>query len=444
MIVVESIDPTLFERAELRAALAGHDIGVLYRALQGLGVSQRRIAALTGQPQSEVSEIVHGRAVNDYRVLVRIAEGLGIPRERMGLSFGAYPEDALAEGLPEEVIEEMRRRALFAAAGFTLVGKPVPGLGELRPCPDPLPVPLPPRILGLHVVRVRNLTQRLGEVGRAYGSDPQVSSVTAEQASRLLGVPGAESVKQALLTAVAELHVQVGSDAFDAGLYERALYHYDYGLKLATDAGDTYCQTLALGYSGLAHVENGHPNDGLKMLQIAQVKALDIAPDDERPFWEGSRVALGACVRADSATALAQLGYPDAADAALAQSREMWQPTPAVPVGDLDKVSALLELERGRLDAAETFASASARLWEGRGARRGRTVAGILLATIHVRAGESDGLPLAHEAITGAMKLSSTRTRRRLQPLATALETRPGSDYRDLARTARHVAATRI
>jgi hypothetical protein len=61
----------------------------------------------------------------------------------------------------------------------------------------------------------------------------------------------------------------------------------------------------------------------------------------------------------------------------------------------------------------------------------------IVLATIHVRAGERGGLPLAHDAITTVSKLSSIRARRRLHPLAAALETRPGRDARDLARMAR-------
>ncbi len=445
MSVVEPIDPAVFEREDLRAALAGHDIGAVYRALRYAGLGQRRIAALTGQSQSEVSEIANGRAVSDYRVLVRIAEGLGIPREWMGLSFGAYPEDAKVEDLPREVVEKMRRRALLAVAGITLVGKPVPGLGELGPLPAPLPVPLPERVLGLHVVKVRALTQRLHEAGSAYGADPQVSSASAEWASGLLGVPGAKPVKRALMTAVAELHIRAGWEAFDAGLYDRAMYHYNHALELATKVGDVYCQTLALNWAGLAHVEHGHPDDGLKVLQIGQVKALETVPDNEHAvIGPGSLAALGACVRADSATALDRLGYSDAADAALAESRELWQPTPAVLMGGPDMVAAQLELARGRLDAAEPFAAASVRLWEGRCAQRGRTRAGILLATIHVRAGESDGLTLAHEAITGAMKLSSVRVRRRLEPLATALQARPRSDHRDLARTAHQVATTRV
>jgi transcriptional regulator with XRE-family HTH domain len=53
----------------------------VYRLLQRFGVAQRRIAALTDQSQSEVSEIIAGRrVVVSFDVLARIAEGLGVPR----------------------------------------------------------------------------------------------------------------------------------------------------------------------------------------------------------------------------------------------------------------------------------------------------------------------------------------------------------------------------
>ncbi|MBW0010411.1 MAG: transcriptional regulator, partial [Pseudonocardiales bacterium] len=45
----------------MRAALAARDIGALYRLLRRVGVSQRKIAQLTGQSPSEVSEIIKGR-----------------------------------------------------------------------------------------------------------------------------------------------------------------------------------------------------------------------------------------------------------------------------------------------------------------------------------------------------------------------------------------------
>jgi Helix-turn-helix domain len=83
------IDPGVWEQPDMRRVLAAHDISAVYRALRDLGISQRQIAALTGQSQSEVSEILQGRQVRAYDVLVRIAEGLGIPRELMGLSWWA-------------------------------------------------------------------------------------------------------------------------------------------------------------------------------------------------------------------------------------------------------------------------------------------------------------------------------------------------------------------
>jgi len=52
-------------------------------------------------------------------------------------------------------------------------------------------------------------------------------------------------------------------------------------------------------------------------------------------------------------------------------------------------------------------------------------------------------LQLAHCAIVSAGKLASVRARKRLEPLAAALEARRGSDAEQLARMARQVAATR-
>ena len=68
------IDPRLYDRPEVRRILAERDIAGLYRALNGAGVPQRRIAELTGQSPSEVSEILKGRRVLSYDLLVRIAD----------------------------------------------------------------------------------------------------------------------------------------------------------------------------------------------------------------------------------------------------------------------------------------------------------------------------------------------------------------------------------
>jgi len=60
---VGPIEPEFFDSDEMRAALTARDIATVYRLLGRLGVSQRRIAQLTGQSQSEVCEILNGRQV---------------------------------------------------------------------------------------------------------------------------------------------------------------------------------------------------------------------------------------------------------------------------------------------------------------------------------------------------------------------------------------------
>lgn len=68
----------------------------------------------------------------------------------------------------------------------------------------------------------------------------------------------------------------------------------------------------------------------------------------------------GGCA-GESATTLADLGYPDAVDPEPATARELWLPTCTDPYGDLDRPAACLELDRERLDTAESFTAASMR-----------------------------------------------------------------------------------
>lgn len=79
-------------RASAQRALAERDIETVYRLLVEHEVSQRYLAELVGQSQSEVSEILHGRQVQSYAVLERIAQGLGVSRGAMGMSYGGDGE----------------------------------------------------------------------------------------------------------------------------------------------------------------------------------------------------------------------------------------------------------------------------------------------------------------------------------------------------------------
>jgi len=80
----------LYQRDDLRRILASWDIAALFRFLNDhTKLTQREIAARTGQNQSEVAEILAGRRgpVVSHHVLRRIAGGLDIPPEMMGLSW---------------------------------------------------------------------------------------------------------------------------------------------------------------------------------------------------------------------------------------------------------------------------------------------------------------------------------------------------------------------
>jgi transcriptional regulator with XRE-family HTH domain len=444
-VVVVSADSHAqwYERPEARAALSARDIGEVYRLLQQEGVSQREIARRTGQSQSEVSEILHGRQVRDVELLERIADGLSVPRAYLRLlddPENAYPEGVTVTGSPQEVEEEMLRRVLLAA-GVSLAGGQI---ATLRTRTRPAPVPLPARIEGIQVAQVRSLTRQLGEAANPAITAPEVLSAATTWAEKLLTVPGTEAVKQALLVAVAELHIEAGWAGFDALHYGRAVHHFTTALQLATTAGDTYLQATALNYAGWVVRESGRPNEGLKLLQAAQVKAWAIPADEPRAVVVGQvgRAAVEASAMAQAATALADLGDLDTAGREIAHARQLWSPTHTDRFGDLDRPAALLALRQGKLDTAEPLAAASLRRWEGI-SQHGHTQSSIVLATIHVQAGEHDSLPMAHHAITAVRRLGSALTRRRLQPLAAALETRPGRDTHDLARMAQQTISTR-
>ncbi|MBV9140270.1 MAG: helix-turn-helix transcriptional regulator [Pseudonocardiales bacterium] len=113
---MDLIDPAFFDDDDVCAALVARDVGRVYRLLQRVGVSQRRIAALTGQSQSEVNEILRqDRQVLNVLVLERIADGLRIPRERLGVGYGEWALDA-SPAEDEEVGEVVKRRALMTTA----------------------------------------------------------------------------------------------------------------------------------------------------------------------------------------------------------------------------------------------------------------------------------------------------------------------------------------
>ncbi|MGH3692533.1 MAG: helix-turn-helix domain-containing protein [Pseudonocardiaceae bacterium] len=446
------VDPALFERADVHRVLAALDVGGLYRVLgDEAGVSQRQIAACTGQSQSEVSEIAAGhRRVESHQVLVRIAEGFGIPRELLGLSWwgseGTYCGEVTAAEPPTGEGADVRRRALIAATSMAALGQLVQGLGELTELALPTSQPLPARLGMTHVHAVVAITERLRGVVRQFGGQAELFVAAARYYARWLAVPASDAVKARLGAALAELYTEAGWSCYDSGV--DATGCLTRALQVADKVGDGFGIANAAFHAGSTLVRSGHPNDALKCFQLGGFQLEGFQPGKSKPatLRDGDpRVpTLAAWLKRESATAYALLGAPDQAKRCLAEAREGAAARDAFERGEMDLGTAAILTDLRRFDAAERFAASAVRTY-GESHCVGRKHAELMLAEVHVRAGEPRGLVLARQAIDAASTLQSVTVRQeRLVPLAAALEARPGNDAKEIARMARQVAATRV
>nr|MDQ3989895.1 helix-turn-helix transcriptional regulator [Actinomycetota bacterium] len=238
------IDPALYRREDVRRTLAERDIGALYRVLKDEGVTQRQIAELTGQSQSEVSEILAGRRVKQVDVLERICDGLGIERGWMRLGSGPADAERSAYAREDEaawkaVTDEMRRRALLAAAGAAaLSGHPL--LGELVTLPAPPEAPLPSRLGMADVVEIDSLTGHVDALARERGGQASAVLAVVDHSMRLRAVPAAPPVAARLGSELARLCTLAGWCCADSGLDDHARHYFGQAVELAAKVGDAY------------------------------------------------------------------------------------------------------------------------------------------------------------------------------------------------------------
>ncbi|HKR48090.1 MAG TPA: helix-turn-helix transcriptional regulator [Pseudonocardiaceae bacterium] len=446
------VDPALFWRDDVRRLLTALDVGGLYRILGvDAGLSQRQIAARVGQSQSEVSEIVAGRRrVESHQVLVRIAESYDIPRELMGLSWwgpgGTYCGEVPVAEPPTGEGEAMRRRTLIATTMLAALGEVVQGLGELTELALPTGDPLPLRLSMSHVHAVEAVTERLRGVARQFGGQGGLFGVAAQYYARWMVVPASEVVKVRLGAALAELYTEAGWAYHDSGV--DGMGCFTRALRLADTAGDGFGIANAAWHAGASLVRSGHPNDALKCFQLGQLVLTRFQPGKAKPSSlraDDPRIPiLTARLSLNSATAYALMNIPDQAKRSLAEARDGWAPRDAFERAGMDRATAGIELDLRRFDIAESLAACAVRTY-GEGHRRGRTMAEVMVAELHVRTGEPRGLVLARQAIEEVSTLQSVRVRQeRLVPLIIALEARPGNDAKEIARIAHQVLATRV
>jgi tetratricopeptide (TPR) repeat protein len=344
----------------------------------------------------------------------------------MGLSYDEnLSEDFLDDA---EVDEDVKRRTLMAAGSIALLGAPV--LGELLhiPARPNTPTPLPSRLGTSDVTALRNLAETLRTTARTFGGGADVVTGVAHRSLPLMSVPASEDVRKQLGSALAELHTVAGWACVDSGYHDLARAHFAQAMDLAGSVKDTTELASAFRHAGIQMIDAGAHDDGLKSFQLGQASC---EPNTDTAAW-----LIG-----ESALPLAAMGHADAALGAIKTARQHPLTDP-FDAADMDFLTASVYRRLGRLDTAESFAMSSVQKWreEGRSARDSAE-ATICLAELHIATGEPDAASLAHQSINAVATLRSTRARQRLGRLATALDSRPGTEtHRDLARQARRVA----
>ncbi len=388
------------------------DIGAVYRLLIDHGVTQRQIADLVGQTQSEVCEILTGRKVQAYDPLVRIAAGLGVPRGWMGLAGTAdYADD------PEHpaMDDDMRRRRFLGAASLALLGSTV--LGEA----GGLPLLTGQRVGALAASDaewIRAVTRRLWSLDIEQGGIAAHAAArgAAEQvvgALRATAEPGRD-----LLLAVAGLCRIAGWSAFDAGNRSAFWQSHATALDITREAGEPVAITKIVEDAGRAEILSGNHRQAAKLFELASVRR---APD--AVGWGLLGSAYAGHAPAAARTALVRL--PDAVGADSAEALGMLGHV-SLDVGDHETAvaafTAALPHRSGRVAVQEMAP----------------------LAVTHLRAGEiAEGVRHAEQAIVLAGAVHSSQGSEAIKRLGTELSGVRDSAAQDIAQRARQLTTAR-
>lgn len=440
-----------WQQPEMRAALAARDISTVYRLLRRVGVSQRQIAAMTGQSQSEVSEILKGRQVMAYDVLARIADGLGIPRGHMGLAYDEATATSVVGPSGDEHAEEdesVKRRKFLAHAAAVTVGAAVFGPAQDQWQPSPAQAAQVPSRVGLSDVRqIEASTKALRGLDYQYGGGACRDAVVAQLswAQRMLEAQTADTVRPRLFTAVADLHNLAGWTSFDIDLVDSARFHFSKALELAKEVQNHSLLANVLYRMGRVYLEQDAPNDALKLFQLGQIAAQD----------SGSEIAV-ALLCANEAWAYAKLGEVDQAHRMLGRAHDEFAradlsrtPSWAAHVDELDvhALTGTVHFALARAENPKTPVDVARhtriaiphlqRATQGYGPEMARIhlVNLSTLAAAHLLEGDlGHGIKVGREAVDMTDGVKSVRALRRFKPLQeeAAKHTR-NAESRDLA-----------
>jgi tetratricopeptide (TPR) repeat protein len=443
----------------MRAALAVRDIAAVFRLLKRLGISQRRMAGLTGQSQPEVSDIVRGRVVMSYDLLARIAGGLGIPPGLMGLAYtpGADPADGVGVAGTDRGVaswvgtagvgdgggsDDVERRAFIGlVAQAALVGLSASEWDRIRIRPTVGEQVSAARQLGYSdAVSLERAVTFYRAQDDELGGGAIRSAVAGhlQWASGLMDAPAADDVRTRVTIALADLHSVAGWASFDTGHYDDANRYLANALTLARDADQSELTAKVLFQLGRVFLHRQDPSAALKMFQLGQAAAHDA--DSPRAL---------ALLNLNAAWSYAEMGKADQAVSLLARaSDEMGRDKGVSPAwlgfmgqSEIDGISAmtytaLSARDRSYADRALTHAMRSHDARPESDARS-RTSDLVAIAANQLRAGNvSAGVAAARQVIPRVEALHSTRLTDRLGWITHAARLHPHSgDAREITDT---------
>ncbi|ATE51899.1 MULTISPECIES: helix-turn-helix transcriptional regulator [Actinosynnema] len=437
------VTPEVWDQQEMRDALAKREISTVYRLLRRHGVSQRQIAALTGQSQSEVSEILKGRQVMAYDVLTRIATGLGVPRGYMGLAYDeatAVRVAATAEAPHSEEDESVKRRKFLAHAAAITVGAAVFGTDSGSWTGSPAQTPAPGRIGMTDVRQVEAATKALRTLDYQYGGGSCRDAVVAQLSwgQQMLGANATELVKERLYVALADLHNLAGWTSFDTGLYDSARNHFGQALSLAKQGRKEELVANILYRMGRVYLHQDAPDDALKVFQLGQLAAQN----------SGSELAVG-ILCANEAWAYAKMGSDTQALKLLGRARDEFAranvaEAPAwarfFDANDLSAMVGTVHTELAQTVDVKYTRTAIPALSKaiggyGEDMTRSKSFNFISLSINHLLQGDLDhGSKVGRQALDLSESLKSIRTKDRMKPLlGEAQKRRNNQDARELA-----------
>jgi hypothetical protein len=111
-----------------------------------------------------------------------------------------------------------------------------------------------------------------------------VISSVAQRSERLLQVSSTDAIKASMATALADLHNVAAWTAFDSHDDDMARYHFARAMSLG-NGGDGFPYAKAAYLAGVSTAERGAYNDGIKFMQLGQMRLGEAPRTHVQESW---------------------------------------------------------------------------------------------------------------------------------------------------------------